>query len=354
MVGLTVARALVLSGREVCVLEAQPDIGHGISSRNSEVIHAGIYYPQGSLKARLCVRGRQLLYRYCRERHIEARAVGKLIVASTDAETGALKQLQQRAHSNGVDDIELLDAPTAMARQPQLHCTAALHSPSTGIVDSHNLMIALQGDIENRGSMVVCQAPVQQISRERSVFTLTIGAPSDMTLTCHEVINCSGLQAITLAGATTTLPPAAIPTPLFAKGSYFKLQGSAPFDMLIYPAPVAGGLGVHLTIDLAGQARFGPDVEWLAANEPHDYAVDPERAADFYQAIRKYWPQLPDDALLPDYAGIRPKVEGSTDFIVSTPADHGITGLVNLYGIESPGLTSSLAIGEYVAQQLKN
>ncbi len=352
VVGLAVARALALTGREVMVLDANAQIGHGISSRNSEVIHAGIYYPQHSLKARLCVAGRQLLYRYCKERHINASAVGKMIVATNDTESESLRHLQQRAIANGVNDIEFIDGATAMQRQPQLNCTAALHSPSTGIVDSHQLMVSLQGDIENHSGMVICHAPVEKIDAADACFTLTIGAPSDMQLRCRELINCAGLEAVSVANHTAGLSQTTVPAARFAKGSYFKLQGPAPFDTLIYPAPVEGGLGVHLTIDLAGQARFGPDVEWLESSDPHDYRVDPNRSNSFYQAIRKYWPGLPDNALLPDYSGIRPKVEGSTDFIIRTEKDHAIKGLINLFGIESPGLTSSLAIGEYVTKQL--
>jgi len=353
VVGLATARALANSGREVCVLEANADIGHGISSRNSEVIHAGIYYPKDSLKARLCVAGKHLLYEYCNERQISAKAVGKLIVATDDSETEALKAIQHKALNNGVSDIELIDAGTAMARQPQLNCTAALLSPSTGIVDSHSLMISLQGDVENNGGMVVCQSPVEEVSENNGVFTLTIGEPSSMDLRCRELINCSGLFATDIARRLKTSSGYTVPAPRFAKGNYFKLQGKAPFDMLIYPAPVTGGLGVHLTIDLAGQARFGPDVEWLDGSDLHDYGVDPGRSISFYEAIRKYWPALADGALQADYAGIRPKIEGTTDFLFHTESQHGVKGLVNLLGIESPGLTSSLAIGEYVTQLLQ-
>lgn len=352
VIGLAVARALAIAGREVCVLEASAAIGQGISSRNSEVIHAGIYYPKNSLKAKLCVAGKALLYKYCSERQIDAQAVGKLIVATDDSEINALRQLRVSALQNGVTDVELIDSDTAISRQPQLYCTAALHSPSTGIVDSHHLMISLQGDIENHGGMVVCRSPVEAVTTEQSAFTLRIGEPSAMTLRCHELINCAGLYAVDVANRVKSNQQFELPAALFAKGNYFKLQGKAPFDSLIYPAPVTGGLGVHLTIDLAGQARFGPDVEWLDNDTALDYHVDPARSDSFYAAIRNYWPALEDGALQPDYSGIRPKLDSTTDFRIDTQKQHGVKGLVNLLGIESPGLTSSLAIGEYVAYWL--
>lgn len=354
VVGLAVARQLAMSGREVCVLEAEAAIGQGTSSRNSEVIHAGIYYPQHSQKAMLCVDGRQRLYAYCREHHISHKKCGKLIVATSDDEVNTLQTIQQKALNNGVDDIKLIDADTAISMQPQLHCKAALHSPSTGIIDSHSLMVSLQGNIENLGGTIACRAPVESIEVQAEKFCLTVGGESAMQLSCKELINCAGLNAIALANQThlhnKRLP--SLPQAQFAKGNYFRLQGRTPFSMLIYPAPVSGGLGVHLTLDTAGQARFGPDVQWLESNTPFDYQVDASRSQSFYQAIRKYWPALPDNSLQPDYAGIRPKIKDNTDFQISTAADHGVSGLVNLFGIESPGLTSALAIAASVAQSI--
>ena len=368
VVGLACAAALARSGREVFVLERENAIGQGVSSRNSEVIHAGIYYTPGSLKAQLCVRGRQLLYDYAQQRQINASPIGKLIVATTDSEVPKLDMLAARARQNGVDDLQKIDGPTAIAMQPGLHCKSALHSPSTGIIDSHSLMISLVADIEQHGGAVVCRAPVDQLTiAANGKLTVSVGGDEAMVLNCDEVINSSGLSAVALARASGGIDSRSIPRARFAKGNYFRLQGKAPFTMLIYPAPVDGGLGVHLTLDHGLQARFGPDVEWLddiddqsAFNSRLNYEVDPDRSRSFYSAIRRYWPELPDDSLLADYSGVRPKAiydeglhnSGEVDFQISTPADHGIAGLVNLYGIESPGLTSSLAIAERVWQAL--
>ena len=365
VVGLAVAASLAKAGREVFVLEANAAIGQGVSSRNSEVIHAGIYYPPKSIKACVCVRGRHLLYEHCKQHHVTTRRIGKLIVATSTAEISALKNLYQRGIENGVDDLELIDRNTAMTMQPGLHCTAALHSPSTGIIDSHQFMLSLHAEIENNGSMVVCNAPVEKIVCKNNLFSITVAGDSAMLLHSREVINCTGLHAVALAKTITGLPKKTIPTAQFAQGNYFRLQGRTPFTKLIYPAPVSGGLGVHLTIDIGGQARFGPDVQWLDA-ESHNtldpdvfsYRVDPKRADSFYAAIRTYWPDLPDNALQPDYAGVRPKIKAAEstgpDFNISTYAHHGIQGLVNLYCIESPGLTSSLAIAEMVTEALNN
>lgn len=368
-VGLACAAALAQSGREVFVLEREKAIGQGVSSRNSEVIHAGIYYTPGSLKAELCVRGRELLYSYARDRQVEASKIGKLIVATNDNEIPVLRALAARAKKNGVADLHMIDSNKATAMQPGLQCTAALHSPSTGIIDSHSLMISLVADIEHHGGIVACQAPVENIQVvENGQLQLTVGGEDPMQLECRELINCTGLDAVAMARKIDQLSPKFIPAPRFAKGNYFRLQSRAPFNMLIYPAPVSGGLGVHLTLDHGGHARFGPDVEWLDLPDPlqlgnptFDYAVNPVRATDFYQAIRRYWPDLPDDSLLPDYSGIRPKIvadnsnkTNDVDFIVSSPKEHGINGLVNLYGIESPGLTSSLALAERVTNALDN
>ena len=354
VVGLAVARQLALSGREVYVLESDSDFGQGVSSRNSEVIHAGIYYPTGSLKAQLCVRGKQLLYEYCKERHITANPIGKLIVATQQDELEQLRALKEKALANGVNDIQLLSSSDAIAMQPGLSCIAALHSPSTGVLDSHNFMLSMIGDIENNAGMVVFNATVKSLSASGNGLTVTTGGDSSMTLQTSELINCAGINAVSLANKTTGLQPSCVPEAKFAKGNYFKLQGKSPFTMLIYPAPVVGGLGVHLTLDIAGNARFGPDVEWLGHPPPFDYQVDPARSESFYEAIRRYWPALTDNALQADYAGVRPKISTGTDFHISTPAEHGVDGLINLFGIESPGLTSSMAIAEYVSNALQS
>ena len=350
VVGLSVARALAARGREVLILEAAAAIGTGISARNSEVIHAGIYYPTSSLKARLCVAGRQALYPYCAARGIAHRRCGKLIVASDDTQCAALQQLADKAAANGVDDLAWLDADAIRQREPALRAVAALHSPSTGIVDSHALMLSLLGDAQRDGAVLALKTPV--VSGECTASGLKLHTP-EMSIASRFVVNCAGLGAQPLAQRFAGLRAASIPPLHLAKGNYFALQGRTPFSHLIYPAPEAHGLGVHLTLDLAGQARFGPDVEWI---EHEDYVVAPQRAAAFYAAIRRYWPALPEGALQPAYAGIRPKPhapnEASRDFIVAGEASHGIAGLVNLFGIESPGLTASLALGDWVAGHL--
>ena len=349
VVGLAVARALAQSGREVWVLEAGSAIGGGISSRNSEVVHAGMYYPQGSLKARFCVQGKHQLYQYCAERGIPHSRLGKLIVASDPAELPTLDAIRARAIANDVTDLVMLNPAAVAALEPALHSAGALHSPSTGIVDSHAMMLALQGDLETAGGAVVCHAPVLSGVVETGGFSLQIGGAEPMELSTTMLVNAIGLQAPDLARRIDGIPPETIPPAYLCKGSYYGLTGRAPFKRLVYPVPEPGGLGVHLTLDLGGQARFGPDVEWL---DHEDYNVDVGRAASFYAAIRRYWPGLPDDALVPGYAGIRPKISGpsepAADFVVSGPAAHAIGGLVNLFGIESPGLTASMAIGDYV------
>ena len=349
VVGLAAARALAQSGREVWVLEAADGIGTGTSSRNSEVIHAGIYYPAGSLKARFCVQGKAMLYDYCAGRGIPHSRLGKLIVAADPTEVPVLHTIRAKAAANGVTDLELLDGDDARRLEPALHAAAALLSPSTGIVDSHALMLALQGDIGHAGGAVVFHAPVLGGSAHPDGFVLHIGGEEPMDLHCEALVNAVGLHAPDVARRIGGIPPDTIPTAHLCKGSYYSLQGRAPFRRLIYPVPEAAGLGVHLTLDLGGQARFGPDVQWVAREE---YDVDISRADGFYAAIRRYWPALPDGALLPGYAGIRPKVSGpgepAADFLVSGPAQHGIGGLVNLFGIESPGLTASLALGAHV------
>ena len=359
VVGLATARALALAGREVLILEAGRRFGMGISSRSSEVVHAGLYYAPGSLKARLCVRGRALLYDYCAARGIAHRRCGKLVVATRAGQEEALGALAQRGHANGVDDLRLLSAGAAQRLEPSLACTAALLSPSTGIVDSHALMLTLLGDAENAGALLAVDTPVAggAVCRADGTILLETGGAAPLRLAAATVVNAAGLGATAVAAALRGLPPAAQPAMRMAKGSYFRLAARAPFAHLVYPLPEPGGLGVHLTLDLAGQVRFGPDVEWLPAAAPEpDYRVEPARAARFYAEIRRYWPDLPDGALAPDYAGVRPKLgdpdEPPTDFRINGPAQHGVAGLVNLFGIESPGLTSALAIGEHVAALL--
>ena len=352
VVGLAIARSLALAGREVMVLEASNAIGTGTSSRNSEVVHAGIYYAPGSLKARLCVAGRCLLYSYAAERGIEARAVGKLIVATDATQLPKLKALRETAARNGVDDLRWIDSHEVAALEPEVRSVGALYSPSSGIVDSHGLMLALQGDIETAGGMVAFNAPVAGGEVMSGGIRLVTGGADPVTLDCALVVNAAGLAAPALARSITGLSPNSVPKAYFAKGNYFALSGvRSPFSHLIYPMPEQVGLGVHATIDLGGQTKFGPDVEWI---DTIDYSVDPSRAALFYDAIRRFWPALPDQALVPSYCGIRPKLSGegqpAADFLIQGPSQHGAPGLVNLYGIESPGLTSSLAIAELVTK----
>ena len=352
VVGLAVARALALQGREVVVLEAAHAIGTGTSSRNSEVIHAGIYYPTGSLKARLCVAGNALLYAYCAERGIDHRRCGKLIVATSAAQAERLNAIARQAAANGVQDLRLLSRPEALALEPQLACVAALLSPSTGIIDSHALMLSLQGDIEAAGGVLVLNCAVAQAFIAGSAIDLV--ADDGTVLRATTVVNAAGLNAPALARQFSGLAPQHVPASHYAKGNYFSLAGRSPFSRLVYPVPEAAGLGVHATLDLGGQVKFGPDVQWV--ENPDDLAVDPARGAAFYAEVRKYWPGLANGALQPSYAGIRPKLHGpgepATDFVIQGPADHGVAGLVNLFGIESPGLTASLAIGQHVVSAL--
>ena len=352
VVGLAVARALVLKGREVMVLEAASAIGTGTSSRNSEVIHAGMYYTRGSLKAQLCVQGKQLLYDYCAQRGIGHSRCGKLIVATHESQVAQLQSIISKAAANGVHDLVLLDREQALAMEPQLECVAAVHSPSTGIVDSHALMLSLQGDIENAGGFVVLNTAVDQLIRTQAAIEVI--ATGGTGLAANTVVNAAGLNAPQVASRIKGLDPKHVPVTLWAQGNYFTLSGKSPFSRLIYPVPEAAGLGVHLTIDLGGQAKFGPDVEWV--DLPDDLLVNPNRGDAFYAEVRKYWPGLKDGALQAGYAGIRPKLHGpgeaAGDFVIQAESTHGIPGLVNLFGIESPGLTSSLAIGEVVSQML--
>ncbi|MBC6404362.1 MAG: NAD(P)/FAD-dependent oxidoreductase [Rhodospirillales bacterium] len=352
-VGLAVARALAQAGREVAILEAQDAIGTGTSARNSEVIHAGIYYRPNSLKARLCVRGKALLYDFCRGRDVTARRIGKLIVATQTEQIAELEHLQARALANGVADLRLLSAAEAKRDQPALACEAALLSPSSGLLDSHGFMLALLGDAEDAGAFLALMTGVTAIEKTASGFEVVTAGDPPYRLGCRLLVNAAGHGAPALARRIEALPATRVPKAWLAKGNYFRLIGPAPFTRLVYPLPEPGGLGLHITLDLGGQARFGPDVEWV---EKSDYSVDPERCRGFYRAIRRYWPDLPDASLEPDYAGLRPKIVGpgmsAGDFIISDVADHGLPGLVNLFGIESPGLTAALAIAEEVAERL--
>ena len=353
VVGLAVARALALAGREVVVLEREAAIGTGTSSRNSEVIHAGIYYPAGSLKAQLCVAGRDMLYAYCAERGVAHQRCGKLIVASTPSQLAALPTILDKARANGVHDLRPLSREQARQLEPELECLGALHSPSTGIVDSHGLMLSLQGDLENAGGLVACHTAVEHLTMTAS--GLDVRTADGTHLLARTVVNAAGLGACDLALRVQGLAARHVPQAWFAKGSYFTLSGRTPFSHLIYPAPEPdkhlAGLGVHLTIDLGGQAKFGPDVQWVDSAE--DLQVDPARGDAFYAEVRRYWPGLPDGALQPGYAGMRPKISGphepAADFVIQGPSVHGVPGLVNLFGIESPGLTSCLAIADRVA-----
>ncbi|MBO0734977.1 MAG: NAD(P)/FAD-dependent oxidoreductase [Alphaproteobacteria bacterium] len=353
VIGLAAARALAMAGHEVLVLDRAYTIGFETSSRNSEVIHSGIYYPVGSLKARSCVSGRRRLYTYCHERGIPHAQIGKLIVATSEAELAGLEKIAATARGNGIDNLEWLDGTQARRLEPAVHCIAALLSPSTGIIDSHALMLAYQGEAEAAGAIVVLRTPVLSGKAGAEGFELAIGGDDPATIRCRYLVNAAGLHAPALAQRIDGIPPETIPAAYFCRGVYFTLSGRVPFQRLIYPVPVAGGLGVHITLDLAGQARFGPDVEWIPAV---DYSVDPARGEAFYAAVRTYWPGLRDGSLQPGYAGIRPKISGpadpAADFAVQGPEMHGVPGLVNLYGIESPGLTASLPLADEVVRKL--
>lgn len=349
VVGLACARALALRGIETIVLERHDTFGSETSSRNSEVIHAGLYYPTDSLKARLCVAGRQQLYAYCADRGISHRRCGKLMVATSPEQVTQLQHYLKQGQANGVTDLAMLTASEAKALEPDLECVAALFSPSTGIVDSHGLMLTLLGDAESAGAMLVVCTPVIGGRIEQDGIVIETGGSEPICVKARIVINAAGLGAPALATSLDGFPSEHVPPCFYAKGNYYALAGRASFSRLVYPMPEPGGLGVHLTLDLAGQARFGPDVEWVSEL---DYDVDPARADCFYSAVRRYWPGLADGTLMPAYAGIRPKITGpgeaAADFLIQGPTSHGIGGLVNLFGIESPGLTSCLAIAEQV------
>lgn len=353
VVGLATARALALGGREVLVVEQHAAIGMETSSRNSEVIHAGLYYPTGSLKARLCVRGRDALYAYCRERGIPHRRCGKLIVATSDAQLPKLGQIHDQAIANGCHEVAPLSPQQVRDLEPELSCVGALWSPSTGIIDSHAYMLALQGDAENAGAVFAFDSRVHAARLETDTVILSVRTSdgTEMEIATGLLVNCAGLWAPRIAGLIGGLDQRPTPRAWFAKGNYYSLAGKSPFSRLVYPVPEPGGLGVHLTLDLGGQARFGPDVEWLdAPGDELDYRVAPERADRFYREIRAYWPTLADGALQPAYSGVRPKISGpgdpAADFLFCS---HGSPHYLGLYGIESPGLTAALAVAEHAA-----
>ncbi len=354
--GLAIARALALEGRDVLVIERHARIGEETSSRNSEVIHAGIHYPPDSMKAKLCVRGKELLYRYCRDRSIRHKRCGKLIVAANEAQHAELEAIQALGQASGVDDLTIVDRAGAAVLEPGIVCTSALTSPSTGIVDSHELMMSFQGDLEAAGGTVALRCEFLRGRVERKGFTLRIRSVDEsVDVRARVLINSAGLAAGHVARLVEGLAPRDIPRIRFAKGNYFIYRGKHPFQHLVYPVPEPGGLGVHVTLDLLGQARFGPDVQWIDAP---DYSVDASRRDRFFDAIRDYWPEVDRDRLAPGYAGVRPKLirpgDPPGDFVIQGADAHGVPGLVNLYGIESPGLTSSLAIAERVSQMLEH
>jgi L-2-hydroxyglutarate oxidase LhgO len=338
----------------VIVAEKADGIGTGVSSRNSEVVHGGMYYPSGSLKARHCIRGRRALYAYCESHNAPHRRVGKLIVATNDAEAEKIASIFAQGVANGVEGMQILEAPAARRLEPNLNCSAALLSSETGIVDTHALMLALLGEIEDHGGALAIHAPVERLSRVGGQWVVRFGGASPDSIAFDAVVNCAGLDAQAVARVVEPYPEARIPPLVLAKGNYFSCAGPRAFSRLVYPAPVEGGLGVHMTLDLSGRIRFGPDVEWV---ETIDYDVAAERAASFYAAIRRYWPGLPDGALSPDYAGVRPKLSGpgqpAADFVIDGPGDHGVPGLVHLFGFESPGLTASLSVADDVADHLE-
>jgi len=355
VVGLACGAALAAAGREVLVLEKENGIGTETSSRNSEVIHAGIYYRPGSLKARLCREGRDRLYDYCSVRGVPHRRIGKMIVATSEDQIGKLEALYANARANGVTDLAWLSRSDACSLEPALACTGALCSPSTGIIDSRSLMLALEGDLTSRGGIVVLNAPVLSGSADGEEIRLAVGGDEPAELRARTLINCAGLHAPALAASIAGLAREHVPAAFYAKGHYYRMLGKAPFSHLIYPVPQDGGLGVHLTLDLGAQARFGPDVQWIPGI---DYAFDDHRREEFIAAIRDYYPSFDEDRIQPDYTGIRPKLAGAgsgeQDFRIEGEAVHGVRGLVNLFGIESPGLTASLAIADYVVRLVRH
>jgi len=364
VIGLAVAREMALQGRETILLERESAFGTISSARNSEVIHAGIYYPKDSLKAKLCVQGNRLLYEYCRTHQVSTQPYGKLIVATDDSQLNDLQAILYKAHNNQVPDIKMISGDEAKALEPQLHCSAAILSSSTGIVDSHGYMLSLLGGFEDAGGVLAYQSPLISArpvgSNAEQGFILEIGGADGMQIQTRLLINCAGMSAPAIAKKIEGLASEQIPKSYFAKGNYFSLTGKSPFSHLIYPIPEPGGLGVHLTLDMGGQAKFGPDVEWLdiESEEQIDYSVDASRGDDFYEAVRRYWPGLKDGSLQPDYSGVRAKIVPPNvpagDFCFNGPQDHGLQGLFNLYGFESPGLSSSLAIAKHLEGLIKS
>jgi L-2-hydroxyglutarate oxidase LhgO len=364
VIGLAVAREMALQGRETILLERESSFGTISSARNSEVIHAGIYYPKDSLKAKLCVEGNRLLYEYCRTHQVATQPYGKLIVATDSTQIDDLQALLYKAQNNGVPEIKMISGDEARLLEPQLHSKAAILSSSTGIVDSHGYMLSLLGGFEDAGGMVAYQSPLISAmpigDKAQNGFELEIGGADGMRIQTKLLINCAGMSAPAVAQKIISLDKDQIPKAYFAKGNYFSLSGKSPFKHLIYPIPEPGGLGVHLTLDMGGQAKFGPDVEWLDIDQEEqiDYTVNPKRGDGFYEAVRRYWPGLKDKSLQPDYSGVRAKIVPSNspagDFCFNTPQDHGLQGLYNLYGFESPGLTSSIAIARYLEAKIKS
>lgn len=355
VVGLAIARGLACAGREVVILEREQGFGTHTSSRNSEVIHAGIYYPTGSIKARLCVPGRKALYRYCADHNVNHKRIGKVVVATGAEQLDALHKYKAQAEINGVDDLRMLSANELAALEPEVRGVAGFLSPSTGIIDSHGLMLAYLGDAEERGASLALESPVVSGSIRNDGILLDVGGSESMTILCRTVVNAAGLHAQAVARSITGIPARTIPPTYYAIGHYYTLAGRSPFAHLIYPVARQDWLGVHVTIDLGGQVKFGPDFSWI---DEIDYRFDESRTPAFYEAIRRYYPGLKDGTLQPGYTGIRPKIAGpgeaAPDFVIQGPRDHGVAGLVNLYGIESPGLTSSLAIADYAAAMLQS
>jgi L-2-hydroxyglutarate oxidase LhgO len=353
VVGLAVARTAAVGGHDVIVAETTGGIGNGVSSRNSEVIHGGIYYPTDSLRALHSTRGRRMLYAFCESHGVAHKKCGKLIVATDDAELAKVETLRAQGVRNGVEGLEMIGGNAARALEGELRCIGALVSPESGIIDSHAYMVALWGELEDSGGSIAFETPVESMSYTAPQWQVTFGGRDGGTAAFDAVINCAGLGAQALARRIEGYPADKVPPLVLAKGNYFGFAGRPVFSRLIYPTPVDGGLGVHVTLDLAGRMRFGPDVEWI---DREDYTVDPGRAGSFYQRIRAYWPGLPDGSLVPDYCGIRPKLTGPgetpADFMIADEADHGMPRLINLFGIESPGLTSSLSLAEDIVQRL--
>jgi L-2-hydroxyglutarate oxidase LhgO len=353
VVGLAVARTAAVRGHEVVVAEATGGIGNGVSSRNSEVIHAGIYYPTGSLRARHSTRGRRMLYQFCASHGVAHNKCGKLIVATNAEELARVETLMAQGETNGVEGLELIGGNAARALETELFCIGALASPESGVLDSHGYMLALWGELEDHGGAIAFETPVERMSFAPPQWQVQFGGRDAGTLTFDAVVNSAGLRAQALARRIEGYPADNVPPLVLAKGNYFGFAGKPVFSRLIYPTPVDGGLGVHVTLDLAGRMRFGPDVEWI---DHESYTVDPRRADSFYDRIRAYWPGVPAGSLVPDYCGIRPKLTGpgekAADFMIAGEGAHGMPRLVNLFGIESPGLTSSLSLAEEVVDRL--